>query len=371
MPGDYQASDGRRYAFDDAYFEALDRARPLAAVATTPLQDSAANPYAAERVGLMHFLGKAYEAAVLADALARHGRRGRFGRALDIGAGPALQSRFLKAAGIIGRNEAIDVYDGRGRCPESRFWPLLLATVALHGGYRAFCLLPEGLRDRIAPRLSERLPIGRRQFGLCPALEHFAFLPRPGASVSRYSVGDVYDLDDGQYDLVTSFMALDYFDFDRIAEKACALLRPGGTFAFLVSYWWYPVNNTLLYGRFPYLLQRLAPQEVLRYFRATHPEILDAGIERRLGYSDQRRPTVADYQEIAFAKGLRPVATTRLAPADAHANDRAVIGPLAIDRRNSSALGQVLADARRWQPRVTLADLLTSHVLMVFEKADA
>jgi hypothetical protein len=138
-------------------------------------------------------------------------------------------------------------------------------------------------------------------------------------------------------------------------------------FAFVVSYWWYPVNNSLLFGRFPYLLQRLAPDEALRYYREVHPELPLAGVERRLGYSDQKRLTLTEYQEQALQAGLVPVAALRLHP-DPWRNSRAVLGPLAIDRRPGAALAQVLADARRWKPVLQLEDLLTSHVLMVFRK---
>jgi SAM-dependent methyltransferase len=353
-------------AFDDDYFAALDRVRPLHKVAALPLQDGPVNPYANEFIGLAHFLGKAYEAVLLVDALERHGLRRRFGRALDIGAGAALQTRFMRACGLAAHNEAIDIYDGRARCPEGRFWRLLLAGVGLHAGFRLFSLLPAALQDALAPRARRNIPLGRVQFGLAPDTRHFTFAPRPGASLDRYTVGDVFDCT-GQYDLVTSFMALDYFDFDRIAAKVSSLLAPGGVFAFLVSYWWYPINNTLLFGRFPYLLQRLAPADALRYYREVHPALPIEGVERRLGYSDQRRLTVGDYEEIALSQGLRPVAAVRLHP-DPYRNDRAVLGPFEIDRRPGSELARVLADARRWKPRLELADLLTSHVLMVFQK---
>lgn len=366
MPTGFFRTDSAEFDFDQDYFELLNRARPLERVASLPLQNCPANPYADEFIGLTHFLGKAYEAVLLLDTLERHGLRRRFERALDIGAGAALQTRFMRASGLAVCNEAIDIYDGRARCPEDRFWRLLLTTVGLHAGFRLFSLLPAALQDAIAPRARRNVPVGRVQFGLAPDTRHFTFAPRPGASLDRYTVGNVFDCA-GQYDLVTSFMALDYFDFDAIAGKVSSLLVPGGVFAFLVSYWWYPINNTLLFGRFPYLLQRLAPSDALRYYREVHSALPIEGIERRLGYSDQRRLTVGDYEEIALSQGLRPVAAARLHP-DPHRNDRAVLGPFEIDRRPGSGLARVLDDARRWKPRLELADLLTSHVLMVFQK---
>jgi hypothetical protein len=137
-----------------------------------------------------------------------------------------------------------------------------------------------------------------------------------------------------------------------------------------LSYWWYPINNTLLYGRFPYALQRLPPEELLRYFREVHPDINSDGVQRRLGYSDQKRLTISDYQDAAYDAGLVPVAALRLNP-DPWNNQRSGPGPLQIARRQGSSFDRLLSDIRRWKPRVQLADLLTSHVMLVFAKPGA
>jgi SAM-dependent methyltransferase len=347
------------FAFDDAYFEALNRARPLATVAGLQLYEGAQlerHAAKADDIGFFQFRAKAYEALLLRDVLARHRLPRRFARALDIGSGPALQSRLLRACGMVREAEALDIYDGRARCGEGRFWAFTLGMLAQYGALR---VLPD------LPRL-RKWPVAVEEFSVRPSDCALTFLPRPGPTLARYHVGDVFAAE-GQYDLVTSFMALDYFDFANIARKVSTLLAPDGVFAFLVSYWWYPVNNSLLFGRFPYLLQRLAPEEALRYYREVHPELPFAGVERRLGYSDQKRLTVTEYQESALAAGLIPVTAVRLHP-DPWRNARAVLGPLAIDQRPGAALAQVLADARRWKPVLQLEDLLTSHVLLAFRK---
>jgi hypothetical protein len=45
-----------------------------------------------------------------------------------------------------------------------------------------------------------------------------------------------------------------------------------------------------------------------------------------------------------------------------------VVGPQGIDALPEWGLERVLTNARRLKPALTLADLMTSHVLMVFEK---
>jgi SAM-dependent methyltransferase len=358
------------FEFDDEYFAALNQTRPLAEVARLPLYEGPALDVHGQKsndIPLMDFLAKAYEALMLLDVLAHHGLGAmRFERALDIGSGAALQSRVLKTSGAVRRAEALDIYDGRHRCDDGLFWRHTLALLALYGGLRIFRLLPRALQDAIAGEKNRKLPVGVGEFSLRPADSLLTYLPRPGKTLDAYTIGNVFDAR-GDYDLVTSFMALDYFDFDRIAAKVAQLLAPGGVFAFLVSYWWYPVNNTLLYGRFPYALQRLSPEEALRYFREVHPEISQEGVQKRLGYSDQKRLTVRDYQETASRAGLLPVASQRLHP-DPWRNARSVLGPLEIDRRRGSSLDRVLADARAWKPGAEPDDLLASHVMMVFRK---
>src|SRR4051794_33986078 len=105
------------FAFDNAYFEALNAARPLAKVAGLQLYEGAQlerHAAKSEDIGFHQFLGKAYEVLLLRDMLRRHGLPRRFERALDIGSGPALQSRLLKASGAVRRAEALDIYDATG-----------------------------------------------------------------------------------------------------------------------------------------------------------------------------------------------------------------------------------------------------------------
>jgi hypothetical protein len=215
-------------------------------------------------------------------------------------------------------------------------------------------------------RIDTKLPPGVEDFGYHPDEGPYGARPRRGPTLAAYHVGEVF-AHQGKYDLVTSFMALEYFEFDKIAAKVAELLEPDGYFGFLVSYWWYPVNNTLLYGRFPYLLQQLGTEEAMDYYATVHPTLPQHHLSRRLGYSDPCRPTVADYERTAFRHGLVPVWTLRLHP-DHTANSRAVMGPLAIDTLPGWTLERVLENAHRVKRELTLSDLMASHILMLFRK---
>jgi SAM-dependent methyltransferase len=366
----YEAG-GRVFPLDDAYFADLMRARPLEQVARLPIFAGAAlDAHRAKinDVSFDQFLVKLYETALVLDALRITSRRQRFGRALDIGSGPALQARILRLLGRTAQAEAIDIYDGSPRCSEGRLQRYVRTLQILYTGYRTRKLIPGSLRRRIRRlrAIEEKVPLGVEGFGYRPDEAPYRARFRSGRSLDRYHVGDLF-VHEGRYDLVTSFMALEYFDFDRLAAKVASLLGPGGLFCFLVSYWWYPVNNTLLYGRFPYLLQQLGSQETLEYYRRVHPDLPLDGITERIGYSDQSRPTVADYERLGHAHGLTPLTAFRLHP-DHVANARSTHGPLAIDRRRDWPLSRVLENARRVKPDLGVADLMTSHVLMLFER---
>ncbi len=366
----YEAG-GRAFPFDDEYFADLMRARPLEQVARLPIFAGAAldaHTQKKEDVGFDQFLVKLYETALVLDAMRITGRSRTFSRALDIGSGPALHARILRLIGRTAEAHAIDIYDGRPRCSDRLLQRHARKLQLLYAGYRARKVLPASVRRRInrLRAIEEKFPLGVEGFGHRPDEAPYRARFRSGPSLDRYHVGDLF-AHDGSYDLITSFMALEYFDFDRLAATVSSLLTPRGLFAFVVSYWWYPVNNTLLYGRFPYLLQQLGFDETLEYYRRVHPGLSIAGIEERLGYSDRTRPTIADYERIGHAHGLTPLTAFRLHP-DHVRNPRSTYGPLAIDRRPQWPLARVLDNARRVKPDLGIADLMTSHVLLLFER---
>jgi SAM-dependent methyltransferase len=366
----YEAA-GRTFPFAHRYFEALSGARPLEGVVSLPVYTGDAldaHAQKTEDITFIQFLGKFYEAALVLDALQRVGRRSEFRAGLDIGSGPALQPRIMKLVGRVDQVEAIDIYDGSRRCSDALLRRYARRLRALYLLYRLQKPIPNTLRRRFSllRRIDAKLPLGVEEFGYYPDESPYGTRLRRGPTLAAYHVGEVF-AHQGRYDLVTSFMALEYFEFDKIAAKVAELLEPDGYFGFLVSYWWYPVNSTLLYGRFPYLLQQLGTEEVMDYYATVHPPLPQHHLSRRLGYSDPCRPTVADYERAAFRHGLVPVWTLRLHP-DHTANSRAVVGPLAIDTLPGWTLERVLENAHRVKRELTLSDLMTSHVLMLFRK---
>jgi SAM-dependent methyltransferase len=362
---------GYTFPFSEEYYRALTEVRPLAKVATLPVYEGAVLDVHASKmddITFFQFLVKFYEAALLLDALRSAGQPGRIRSMLDIGSGPALQPRVMKLAGYVDTVEAIDIYDASRRCSDSLLMRHARKLQVLYPLYRIQKLIPEAIRKRVSlfGKLDDKWPLGVEDFGHYPDEQPYARWFRSGPTLDAYHVGEVF-AHRGRYDLVTSFMALEYLDFEKLAAKVADLLEPGGLFGFLVSYWWYPINNTLLYGRFPYLLQQLASDEVMAYYKAEHPELPTEGIARRLYHSDPLHPTIADYERIGYRQGLVPVKALRLHP-NHKTNLRAIMGPLAIDTLPGWNLETVLTRARRIKTDLCLMDLMTSHVLMLFER---
>lgn len=367
------AVGGELFPFVDAYYASLSKARPLSHVAELPIFAGAALTEQARKVDDVSFLGfagKFYETSLVLDVMRRAGLPRAFARGLDIAAGPALHIRLMRLLGVVGHSEAIDIYDGHGRCSEALLRSHARRHRILAEAHRGQKLLPHFVR-RSVPKLARfdaKFPLGIEEFGHRPDAAPYHQRLRPGPSLDRYRVGNVFDLEE-KYDLVTSFMGLDYFDFRGIVTKVFRLLNPGGVFCFIVSYWWYPINNTLLYGRFPYLVQQLNTAQALDYYGRCHADVSLPGISQRLEYSDQTRPTLTDYERIAQSEGYTHIASLRLHP-NPEANPRAVVGPTAIDRIPGYALAEIAARAARVNPSVSVTDLMTSHVLMVFSRCD-
>jgi len=364
-------SSNQSYKFYPEYFNRLNHIRSLHSIAQLPLYESH-NLFTYSQkyndISFMQYIGKVYEAILILNVLENIGKLRTFDRSLDIGSGPALQIRFMKMAGIIKYSEAIDLYNGTSRCSEATFSRYALQHLALNNFYRFQSILPKGLilASNTLSKFRYKYPYGFEEFSF-KALNLFSnYNPYRSAIVDRFTVGDVYSIE-GQYELITSFMALDYFEFNLIAKKVSSLLAPGGIFAFIVSYWWYPINNTLLYGNFPYLLQQLTFEDVLRYYEENHPFVSIDGVKKRLGYSDQRRLSIIDYENIAYSNNLKPLTSVRLRPLN-DSNARSIIGPSEIDKNYSNGLSEIVNNINRWKPGISSADLMTSHVLLVFEK---
>src|SRR5262249_1783693 len=131
--------------------------------------------------------------------------------------------------------------------------------------------------SRLLP-LPEKLSVLRKnnnKLGYVTDLHSYVwnFRLRRLPKVDRYIANDFMAVAfNDKFDLVTSVNAIEYIDYEKLFERVSLLLEEEGVFCFMVNYWWYPVNSTVIYGDFPYASQRLTKQDLRRYFDQNYPE---------------------------------------------------------------------------------------------------
>ena len=185
---------------------------------------------------------------------------------------------------------------------------------------------------------------------------------------SYYIVDDIYKSEE-KYDLITSFLNLEYFKSDEIFKKVNSMLPSGGIFCFIVNCWWYPVNGTMISGDFPYSCQRLSKPDFIKYVKEFYPDTCDA-IMRVYNYNDPFHPTITSYIEEGDKNNFEFLASDRVSP-------RVPFSPwLAFRKLSSSMLSrfenhnydEVLNNIHKFRQDVTIEDLQTSHISLCFRK---
>jgi len=223
----YSAGDAF-FPFDHEYYDQLSIGRPLLQVAGLDIFAGDALENHANKVDdttLLEFAAKFYEVALVLDVLRGAREQRTFRRALDIASGPGLQVRLLRLLGHVNNAEAIDIYDGSRRCGDPLLRSLARRLRLVFLAYRAQKLLPASVR-RLVPRLerlNRKFPLGVEEFGRHPDERPFGRRLRTGSSLSRYHVGDVFELE-GRYDLLRAVSVSDA----AAAYRRCPRLLPYG-----------------------------------------------------------------------------------------------------------------------------------------------
>ena len=186
--------------------------------------------------------------------------------------------------------------------------------------------------------------------------------------LDRYINGDVFELDE-EFDLITSFSSLEWFEARAAFRKISELLEPNGVFYLWVPNWWCAVNTASLAGHFPYASQRLTREDYFRYLDDCMPDSAEA-MKVAYSYFDPNHPTLSDYIDIGYENGLVML--------DYKSN---IIPELVNRKRGVTSLGyfqldhtgmkEVLDDIHQFRPDVRLDDLLAHSHAIIFKKVDS
>lgn len=347
-------SFGREIPFQDGYLEAHPYTNP---VPSRYLEYKTPAPAKDQRVGFHMFLKDYYEYSLMMDFLDGLGMGRGFSSALDIGGQEATISKLLKAEGRSVETTCIELKNFSALLPEDLFYKYF---VQIKGSILA------GEVTRFADSM---LKLHTSTFGYHPpeGSQFFRTELKRRPVEDRYLVGDFYELD-ATFDLVTSFLSMDYFDIGRLFAKTASLLEEGGVFCFMYGYWWWPVNPTLLVGRFPYACQRLTLDDLQRYYEQHHPDMADRVAPLYNYYHQGRyRPTLGELIELARKNNLWLLGSKRLHPIrDNHATTP--LTPQRLERRHPGILTDVLEDIRQFRSDVQLEDLQTFVLMAAFRK---
>jgi SAM-dependent methyltransferase len=301
------------------------------------------------------FLADMFSYSMMMDFFKERGVVGPWERHLDIGGADGIHSRILSAGGHVKESDSVDIVPGF-----STNWQIFRYLLR----HKVRGMLGK-IKWKLTGRKQPFLP--KPKFGIHVNYDHRYHKP----SIRKYPkspnviTGDVFDLD-GKYDLITAILCIEYFDYRKLFEKVSELLDEGGHFWFLVGYWWYPINDTRVFGKFPYLAQRLTRDDVEKYLRAENPDEVDDAMRRYDYFHKGDRPLLDDLISVAREYGLHLVGAERQIP-NRDSTSRALT-PRYLDTFEETQLKDVLEDIHQFRPDVQLIDLQTFSVMAGFEK---
>lgn len=319
--------------------------------------------------GIDGFIKDAYEYSIMIDFLESLGVKKHWERALDIGGAEGTVSRFLRGEGRVGWAANLELADFGQRLDTKRFMKHWLR-------YKAACSIA-----KFSPKM-KRFLVGEdtwRGKQLTRTYAVFGYMPPPGSvfwnmrlrtvpTIDKFLVQDLYTLKDQKFNLITSVCSMPCFDAEKKIAKVSALLPEGGMFYFLSDNWWFPVNSSLVIGRFPYVSQRLTPEDFKRYVDEFHPENTEDWMGRyNYFHFGQQRPTLDDYIRMADRYDLELIGSRRLYPPHL-THFRAALTPRLLNQFEETRMSRILENVRKFRPDVGMSDLMSNYHMAAFVK---
>ncbi len=286
--------------------------------------------------------------------------------ALDIGGQHGIVSRIFKGVGKVRTADCIEIYDfSHNLDTKTMQWCLRM--------YKIWKLAHRlGIKNRKINRLDKAYHSLCDAYGYIPNKSsnfwNISFKSKP--ELDNYYVKDIFELEK-KYDLITAIHVMDYFIHKKLFKKINQLLKPGGTFIFLVGYWWTPTNSTKLMGYFPFAPQRLEKDDFLKYTQEFHKEKSSDMMKAYDFFAGglDSKPTISQYIADAQKNGLSLVDCKRcISPAFTHAQT-----PLTTPSLESCTdfdLNDVIRDIHCFRSDVGTEDLKTAFALGIFKKND-
>lgn len=287
-------------------------------------------------------------------------KRERFTRMLDLGGGPGVRPRLLKALGYVDEVWVVDLHDREEEySKEDAADHLKTCSKALRS--EAESQAKETIFNISKNRNHSHLPStplpGFFYNADSISIDSFEF--------DKYVVNDVNEfLDDSgdlpEFDLVTSFASLAHFQIEEIFNQVNKILSPGGIF-------WIKVANfyTLHGGSLeiptdaPFLHTRLSKDDLLRYFKEVRPEVYEAA--KKAIFMPEPHTTLQDFWDYASNNSMDTLHQRFIANSDLMHDF--------LSNNGSYFYDKVLPQARDINPTVSPKSFFSRHKISVHKKA--
>ena len=285
-------------------------------------------------------------------------RKEKWPKALDIGTGPGIQPRLLKAAGLSDEVWGVDILDRENQLSDDKLFEYLTRLNVMPYSEDRNALQETGdMIDTINKGFGNLYPL--------PSVADMFNLDRP-CSLDRYIVDDFLTWEPGstKFDLVTALSCIGYFQIKDLLKKVNSLLNKAGVFLVIATNWHEICGGAMhLPMDAPWLHSRLSREDLLRYYKEIRPEISDAA-ERCIFFKESHM-TPLEYHNAGTENHMR-LLTCRRSFLPYHE----LISQYNKNENNlfSYINNLVLPQAKRINPYFRLPDAFTSYLTMVFIK---
>ncbi|WP_028313212.1 methyltransferase domain-containing protein [Desulfatibacillum aliphaticivorans] len=285
--------------------------------------------------------------------------RDKFPMALDIGTGPGIQPRLLKAAGMCDEAWGIDILHRDTEFTDENTFEFLEEM------NRTYQSRDKGKQQELA-NIIDFLNGQLGNWYPLPMLSTI-FDPSRPHGLDKYVVDDfmTWDPPGGEkFDLITGIMCIEYFDERPLLKKVQSLLNPGGVFFVIVDYWHEVCGGSMqLPMDAPWLHCRLTREDLIRYYKEVRPN--EAQAAETCIYFARSHLTPYDYNDAGVAAGMKLISARRsLLNNQTNAN---------VVNSNEGGMyeyfhGTIVPQAKKVNPYFTPPDAFTQYLTLVFKK---
>lgn len=278
---------------------------------------------------------------------------------LDIGTGPAIQPRLMKAAGICEAAWGIDILDREDEFTDEKTFEYLeqINQVYMSKDKKKQEELGN-IIEFINAQLGNWYPLPMPSMTFDPNLAH---------NLDKYVVDDFMTWEPPnaeKFDIITGIMCIEYFDAKALLKKIHSLLADNGVFFIIVDYWHEVCGGSMqLPMDAPWLHCRITRQDLIRYYQEIRPDIAKAA--EKCIYFENSHLTPFDYGDAAKEAGMKLLSCRR-----SLLNNKANIGSVNM---NDGGLheyfyGKILPEAKSINPYFSPSDAFTQYLTLVFTK---